>query len=147
MIGIGGYHRSAGDLEGLVSEVESFLAFGLSGIKLKVGSLQITQDLKRVETLRKHFGKRLLLSCDANQAWTFDEALQFARGAKDYELEWLEEPIRWNDQLVGLRRLREETDIPIVAGQGEISSSEPAAASFLNSLPGKVDSHCQNSRR
>ena len=122
VIGIGGYHRSAGDLEGLVSEVESFLAFGLSGIKLKVGSLQITQDLKRVETLRKHFGKRLLLCCDANQAWTLDEALQFARGAKDYELEWLEEPIRWNDQLVGLRRLREETDIPIVAGQGEISS-------------------------
>src|SRR5438034_176885 len=78
VIGIGGYHRSAGDLEGLVSEVESFLAFGLSGIKLKVGSLQITQDLKRVETLRKHFGKRLLLCCDANQAWTFDEEPQVA---------------------------------------------------------------------
>ena len=72
--------------------------------------------------MRRHSGSPSVLAYDANQAWTFDQALEFARGADSYHLEWLEEPVRWNDQLVGLRRLRDQTGLPIVAGQGEISS-------------------------
>ena len=33
----------------------------------------------------------------------------------------MEEPVRWYDQLEGLRMVREATSIPINAGQGEIS--------------------------
>ena len=122
VVGIGGYHRDAEDAEGLIREVESFTAAGVCGIKLKVGSEEVASDLRRVETVRRHFGESFVLACDANQAWTFDQALQFARGADSFGLAWLEEPVRWNDQLVGLRRLRDQTGLPVVAGQGEISS-------------------------
>ena len=122
VVGIGGYHRDAEDAEGLIREVESFTAAGVCGIKLKVGSEEVASDLRRVEIVRRHFGESFVLACDANQAWTFDQALQFARGADSFGLAWLEEPVRWNDQLVGLRRLRDQTGLPVVAGQGEISS-------------------------
>jgi D-arabinonate dehydratase len=122
VVGIGGYHRDAEDSDGLIREVESFTAAGVCGIKLKVGSEEVSRDLRRVETVRRHFGDSFVLACDANQAWTFDQALQFAREAKRFGLAWLEEPVRWNDQLVGLRRLRDQTGVLVVAGQGEISS-------------------------
>ena len=123
VIGIGGYPSETEDAQKLKDEVESFLAGGLCGIKLKVGASAVKDDLKRVEALRSHFGSELVLSCDANQAWTLKQALEFAKQARSYDLKWLEEPIQWDNQLMGLKRLREKTDIPVVAGQGEISSS------------------------
>jgi D-arabinonate dehydratase len=122
VIGIGGYKQRPDPVEGLVEEVESFLAEGAAGIKLKVGGRPVEQDLRRVDALRARFGSGLLLACDANQAWTLEEAVAFASGAASLGLAWLEEPIRWDDQYVGLARLREKTDIPISAGQGEIAA-------------------------
>ena len=122
VIGIGSYHRECQSLQDLISEVESFLETGLSGIKLKVGTVTVQEDVRRVEALRTHFGEHLVLACDANQAWTFHQALEFTRQVSDYHLDWLEEPLRWNDQFLGLKQLRQQTRIPLVAGQGEISS-------------------------
>ncbi len=36
-------------------------------------------------------------------------------------IRWIEEPVRWYDQLEGLRMVRENAPIPVTAGQGEIS--------------------------
>jgi len=63
-----------------------------------------------------------VVACDANQAWSFSQACQFAGAMEDLRVEWLEEPLRWYDQIEGMKRLRQKTSIPIVAGQGEISS-------------------------
>ena len=63
-----------------------------------------------------------MIACDANQAWTFRQASQFVRAVRDLRVEWLEEPLRWFDQIEGMKRLRQVTNIPINAGQGEISS-------------------------
>ncbi len=49
-----------------------------------------------------------------------DEAVRFARGARDLDLAWLEEPVQWHDQIEGNARVRWE-GIPVNAGQGEIS--------------------------
>jgi D-arabinonate dehydratase len=122
VIGIGGYKQRADPLEGLLEEVDAFLTAGVCGIKLKVGGRPVEADLRRVEALRDHFGDRILLACDANQAWSLEEAVRFAAGARPFRLDWLEEPLRWDDQYVGLARLREKTEIPINAGQGEISA-------------------------
>ena len=65
-------------------------------------------------------GEDFLLSVDANQAWTVEEAVRFARGARDIGLAWLEEPVQWHDQIEGNARVRWE-GIPVNAGQGEIS--------------------------
>jgi D-arabinonate dehydratase len=121
VVGIGGYYRPGGELE-LRQEIDRHLELGLAGIKLKVGRWTVKEDIRRVEFIRKNFPKDFVIACDANQAWTFGQASQFARGVKDLGVEWLEEPLRWFDQMEGMKRLRQVTNIPIVAGQGEISS-------------------------
>jgi len=62
-----------------------------------------------------------VIACDANQAWTPEEAIEFGNLVSSVNLRWLEEPVRWYDQLNGLRRVRQALGIPISAGQGEIS--------------------------
>ena len=41
--------------------------------------------------------------------------MQFARGARDLNLAWLEEPVRWHDQIEGNARVR-SMGIPVNAG-------------------------------
>jgi len=62
-----------------------------------------------------------VIACDANQAWTPQQAIEFCRGVEPLNIRWIEEPVRWYDQLDGLRIVREQTMIPVNAGQGEIT--------------------------
>jgi len=120
VVGIGGYWQGEGHQQ-LQDEIGRYLELGLAGIKLKVGRLTVAQDIRRVELIRNHASKNFVIACDANQAWTFEQASEFARAMKDLEIAWLEEPLRWFDQMEGMRRLHQITNVPIVAGQGEIS--------------------------
>jgi D-arabinonate dehydratase len=88
---------------------------------MKVGKVSVAEDVERVRAVRAVVGPNFVIACDANQAWTPQEAIQFARGVANLDIRWLEEPVRWYDQLEGLRMVREASPIPIVAGQGEIS--------------------------
>ena len=120
VIAIGGYIRDGDPTQNLIDEIESYKSMGVLGLKLKVGKLSIDEDLERTRLARKIGGDDFLLSVDANQAWTVDEAVQFARGARELDLAWLEEPVQWQDQIEGNARVRWE-GIPVNAGQGEIS--------------------------
>jgi len=121
VIAIGGYYQPGVDISELREEINLVRQLELAGIKLKVGRWSVEEDIRRVTYIRENFPPDLVLCCDANQAWTFGQALQFARAVKDLNIEWLEEPLRWYDQLYGLNRLREVTGMRIVSGQGEIS--------------------------
>ncbi len=121
VIGIGGYYgKGKGDRE-LIAEMEGYRRDGLAGVKLKVGRADVQEDARRVRLVREALGKDFVIACDANQAWTPEQAIRFAQLAEDLNVRWLEEPVQWYDQLRGLRLVREKTTIPVVAGQGEIS--------------------------
>jgi D-arabinonate dehydratase len=121
VIGIGGYYASGkGDRE-LGDELRYYKATGLAGIKLKVGREDVEGDARRVRVAREAVGDDFVIACDANMAWTSDQAIRFARQVEDLNVRWLEEPVQWYDQLRELRRVRELGGIPVVAGQGEIS--------------------------
>ncbi len=121
VIAIGGYYgKGKGDRE-LIAEMEGYRRDGLAGVKLKVGRAEVPEDVRRVRVVREALGNDFVIACDANQAWTPDQAIRFARLAEDLNVRWLEEPVQWYDQLRGLRLVRQKTTIPVVAGQGEIS--------------------------
>ena len=120
VIAIGGYIRDGDPTQNLIDEIESYKSIGVLGLKLKVGKLSVEEDLERTRLARKIGGDDFLLSVDANQAWTVDEAVRFARSVRDLNLAWLEEPVQWHDQIEGNARVRWE-GIPVNAGQGEIS--------------------------
>ena len=107
-----------------LADLETEIAFykdqQIGGMKLKVGKLSVAEDIERTRLARKVGGPKFHLCTDANQSWTVAEALAFARGVRDLNLAWLEEPVRWHDQIEGNARVR-SIGIPVNAGQGEIS--------------------------
>lgn len=121
VIAIGGYYWDGKTERELEEELLSYRQAGLAGIKLKVGGLSPAEDADRIRFARGVVGDQFLIACDANQAWTVDQAIQFCRCVEGFKVRWLEEPVAWYDQLRGMPEVRRAGRIPIVAGQGEIS--------------------------
>jgi D-arabinonate dehydratase len=118
---LGGYYREKNDLEGLAQEVEELKAFGIYGLKLKLGGKSPSEDAKRAEVVRKAAGDDFILGCDANQGWTLQQALEFTNITKDLNLDWLEEPCKWDNDRAELPLVRSISGVPITAGQSELT--------------------------
>lgn len=118
---IGGYYREKNDLVGLQQEVEELKAFGIHGLKLKMGGKSPSEDALRAEAVRKAGGDDFILGCDANQAWSLAQALEFAKITKDLNLAWLEEPCKWDNDRVEMALVRSIAGVPIAAGQSELT--------------------------
>ncbi|MGH9351221.1 MAG: mandelate racemase/muconate lactonizing enzyme family protein [Terriglobia bacterium] len=121
VIAIGGYYTDGKTDKDLAEELLSYKRSGLAGVKFKVGGLPPSEDAERVRYARQVVGADFILACDANQAWTVEQALEFCRRVRNFNIRWIEEPVQWYDQMHGLARVREQGGIPVVAGQGEIS--------------------------
>jgi len=121
---IGGYYSNldAGldeQLSLIAEEAHAILALGFGGMKLKVGQMSPEDDLARLRKVREIAGDSFMIACDANRAWTIDEALTFQRGAEDLHIIWFEEPVVWSEEYRGLRELNRL--VPVCAGQTELS--------------------------
>lgn len=68
------------------------LALGYRAFKLKIG-FGLERDLANLNALRKVVGD-LPLMVDANQAWDLGTAIEMVEALKDFNLGWLEEPLR-----------------------------------------------------
>ncbi len=121
VIAIGGYYEAGKDQDGLNDEMRHYRELGMAGVKMKVGRVSVAEDIERVRAVREEVGDLFVIACDANQAWTPQQAIEFCRGVEPLNIRWIEEPVRWYDQLDGLRIVREQTMIPVNAGQGEIT--------------------------
>lgn len=123
LIAIGGYY---GDVLGTIEEEISYYKdeLGLSGIKFKVGASSPSIDAERVRRAREAAGPGWLIATDANQAWTLQESLDFARHIKDLDIAWLEEPVRWQGDRKTLRDVRSIGGVPICAGQSEYAPAD-----------------------
>ena len=121
VIAIGGYYADGKSGRELADELRCYKRQGLAGIKLKVGRLTPREDAERVRYSREVAGPEFIIACDANQAWTADQAIEFCRAVQGQDVHWLEEPVVWYDQMEGLPRVRTLGGLPVNAGQGEIS--------------------------
>lgn len=89
---------------------------GMGGIKIKVGSARISDDVARLEAVRQSVGSDIDIMIDANQAFTAAEAIRRARAFSDLGIFWFEEPLPADD-VSGHERLADATDIPIAVGE------------------------------
>jgi len=121
IIAIGGYYKDGQQDSDIRDEILSYKALELSGVKFKVGRKNVAEDVERVRIAREAVGDDFVIMCDANQAWTPEQAIEFCRAAAPLNLRWIEEPVRWDDQNEGLRLVRQNSPIPVSAGQGEIT--------------------------
>ena len=99
---------------------------GVAAAKIRFAHHDWRADLKVVEAARAALGDSMELLVDANQGWRMpgdltprwdlDTALACARALEDLNVYWLEEPLDTAD-LDGYRRLRDQVEVPIAAGE------------------------------
>ncbi|MBS0528112.1 MAG: mandelate racemase/muconate lactonizing enzyme family protein, partial [Proteobacteria bacterium] len=94
---------------------EAALRRGHRALKLKVG-FEPGKDRANLAALRRLVGKGLL-AADANQAWSAAQALKIAQPFSEFELAWLEEPIRADRPWQEWQNLRDVLPMPLAAGE------------------------------
>jgi L-alanine-DL-glutamate epimerase-like enolase superfamily enzyme len=118
-----GVLRDAGALAELA---ERFVEQGYRALKLRFHRGDWRDDVRGLEAVRARIGDRLELLVDCNQgwrlpwdtegSWTFKDALAVARELERLKVYWMEEPLHRAD-FIGMRLLREATDVRIAAGE------------------------------
>ncbi|MEE9414170.1 MAG: o-succinylbenzoate synthase [Acidimicrobiales bacterium] len=78
------------DPEQLAEAAQTAVSRGFSTLKIKVGTSP--HDLDRVAQVRT-VAPDAQIRLDANQAWAFDDAVEFCRKAERFEIEFIEEPV------------------------------------------------------
>lgn len=119
MISIGGYYDSPLSIP---EEIATLKERGLAGMKFKVGGADPLRDADRFRQAREAAGPDFILAADANQGWTVEEAIAFARRVTDLDLHWLEEPCQWHNDRRAMRDVRFATGVRVCAGQSEFSA-------------------------
>ena len=88
---------------------------GVNTIKVKLGK-KVSDDIERIKKIRESIGYQIKIRIDANQGWSFDEAVIALTSLRNYQIEFCEQPMRkWNDLL--LPQLMSISPIPIMADE------------------------------
>jgi L-alanine-DL-glutamate epimerase-like enolase superfamily enzyme len=104
-------------IEELVSDsVRHVEEEGYKGVKIKVGSHDLSRDLERIEAVRKAIGPRVKLMVDTNGSLDLPSAIRFGQRLADYDVHWFEEPL-WYDNVSGHATLARSISTPIALGE------------------------------
>ena len=115
------YYRDGKDLGELREEMEMLRAQGHQAFKAKIGGASLAEDMERLRVIRDVIGEDAQLMLDVNSAWDLPTAIEGARLLKEVRPRWLEEPVRWFDDRRELKILAAKTDIPLSAGESEMT--------------------------
>jgi muconate cycloisomerase len=86
-----------GDLDGDLRDAEKKKAAGFTAYKIKVGIDTPTKDAERTRAICKVLGSGLLVSADANQGFSTEDAIGYVRAVKGSGLDFFEQPIEAHD--------------------------------------------------
>lgn len=103
------------DSEGSPSEVvntaSALVKEGFRAVKIKVARRDDPrEDAAVIKEIRRKVGAEVELRVDANRRWTFERAVEFGSLVKDCGLQYIEEPVQCEDDIV---RFCVETGLPV----------------------------------
>lgn len=87
----GGYYYPGKGLEGLVTEMQSYLDRGYTVVKMKIGGAPLAEDCKRIEAVLRMLPSGCKLAVDANGRFDLETAISYAKALREYDLFWYEE--------------------------------------------------------
>ena len=122
------------DQDAVLKEVAELLDAGVDCFKLKVGSGPVRDDIAMLKAVRGAIGDDRFLCADANMAWDIPAALQFARGAADYDLAYLEQPIAADNYRMAI--LAAQSPVPISADESIHGLNDVTALRDLKAVAG-----------
>jgi len=114
---MGGYYQEDKTILDLVKECEDYLKMGYRSIKIKVGGVDLAEDIQRVRAVRQAVGKDADIMLDANEGYDVQTAVRAAQAYEDFDIYWFEEPVHWYDNVYGLSQVAASTRIPIASGE------------------------------
>ena len=119
-----------GDTQFMLDQIAEKLAQGFGCIKMKIGAIDFSSELKLLGSIRKKYAKsEIELRVDANGAFLPSEALGKLEYLADLELHSIEQPIK-QGQIAAMKKLCKETPLPIALDEeliGVLDTKEKAA--------------------
>jgi L-alanine-DL-glutamate epimerase-like enolase superfamily enzyme len=104
-----------GTPEEMAATARDFISKEVHIIKVKLGK-EVATDIERIRQIRAAVGPKMLLRIDANQGWSYEDAIQALTQLAPYNIEFCEQPMRsWNDEL--LPELCKRSPIPLMADE------------------------------
>lgn len=79
---------------------------GANTLKIKLGK-NAKEDIERINQIRAAVGNDITIRIDANQGWSFDDAVYVLQALGEYDIEFCEQPMRtwFDEQFPELRKL------------------------------------------
>jgi len=103
-------------LDELVAQAGRWVEASFDAVKVKVGSPDLADDVRRIGAVRDVIGPDRRLMVDANQRWSLEQAERAVDELAAFDLAWIEEPLRADD-LAAHVALRDRIDVPIALGE------------------------------
>ena len=95
--------------------IDEHLEKGVGLFKLKLGFGR-EEDTKNLEDMTSHLGNSAGIAVDVNRKWSIDEASEWLDILREFNVEWLEEPLRVEDE-DKLKTLYEKSPVKIAGGE------------------------------
>ena len=114
----GGYYSKGKGLKDLQQEMANHVERGARGVKMKIGAVEIAEDIERIKAVRQVLGPDIKLMIDANCAYTYFDAIRLAKRAEEFDIYWFEEAVQ-PDDYEGFTKLSRATSIPLATGENE----------------------------
>ncbi len=102
-------------VEETVARAQEILDDGFTEMKLKVGRPRL-EDIAHVQAVRELVGRDMAIKIDANQGWSYAEAIAALDAMEEFNLHYVEQPLAAWDT-ANLRRLRDHVRLPICADE------------------------------
>ena len=96
-------------------------------VKVAEPGQRLADDVARVRAVRDAMGPEGRIRVDANGAWNLDEAEHAIHALAEFDLEYVEQPCAWIEELAELRRRVKYLGIPIAADESVRKADDPIA--------------------
>ena len=103
-------------LDKLLASIESYLARGFNGVKIKIGQETLAEDVERIAAVRALIGPDIAFMVDANYSMTREQAIKACAAFERFDLLWFEEPII-PDDYAGFAQIANATGMPLAMGE------------------------------
>jgi len=92
--------------ETMAQKAIGFRQSGANILKVKLGKNAV-EDVERIRQIREAVGTKIKIRVDANQGWSFDDAVVALKALGQYDIEFCEQPMRtwYDDKLPKLMKL------------------------------------------
>ncbi|XP_050372499.1 protein PHYLLO, chloroplastic isoform X2 [Argentina anserina] len=95
----------------VAESIATLVEEGFTAVKIKVARCgSPLQDAAVIQEVRNKVGYHIKIRADANRKWTYEEAIQFGSLVKDCDLQYIEEPVRCEEDII---KFCKESGLPV----------------------------------